>query len=34
MTFGPTQRLGSDMSFIAVVKGGKWALAEKDPVGY
>ena len=34
MTFGPDQRLGSNMSYIAVVKGGKWALAEPNPVGY
>lgn len=34
MTFSPTQRLGSNMSYIAVVKGGKWALAEQQPVGY
>jgi len=34
MTFGPNQRLGSNMSYIAVVKGGKWALAEQQPVGY
>ena len=34
MTFGPDQRLGSNMSYIAVVKGGKWALGEPNPVGY
>jgi len=34
MTFGPNIRLGSSMSYIAVVKGGKWALAEANPVGY
>lgn len=34
MTFGPNVRQGSNMSLIAVVKGGKWALAEKDAVGY
>ena len=34
MTFGPNVRLGSSLSYIAVVKGGKWALAEPNPVGY
>jgi len=34
MTFGPNVRLGSSLSYIAVVKGGKWALAETNPVGY
>ena len=34
MTFGPNQRLGSNQSYIAVVKGGKWALAVPNPVGY
>lgn len=34
MTFGPNVRQGSNLSYIAVVKGGKWALAEQNPVGY
>ncbi len=34
MTFGPNVRQGSNLSYIAVVKGGKWALAEPNPVGY
>jgi branched-chain amino acid transport system substrate-binding protein len=34
MGFGPNIRLGSSMSYIAVVKGGKWALAETEAVGY
>ena len=34
MSFGPNVRQGSNRSYIAVVKGGKWALAETNPVGY
>lgn len=34
MTFGPKIRQGSNLSLLAVVKGGKWTLLEKDPVGY
>lgn len=34
MTYGPNVRQGSNMSYIAVVKGGKWVLAEPNPVGY
>ena len=34
MSFGPTVRQGSNMSLVAVVKGGKWVLAMPNPVGY
>ncbi len=34
MSFGPNIRQGSNLSYIAVVKGGKWALADTNPVGY
>ena len=34
MSFGPTVRQGSNMSLVAVVKGGKWVLALPNPVGY
>ena len=34
MSFGPNIRQGSNMSLVAVVKGGKWNLAETNAVGY
>ncbi len=34
MTFGPKTRQGSNQSLVAVVKDGKWVLAQPEPVGY
>jgi hypothetical protein len=34
MTYGPNIRQGSNKSFLAQVKGGKWTTALAEPVGY
>jgi branched-chain amino acid transport system substrate-binding protein len=34
MSYGPNIRQGSNKSYVAVVKGGKWELSVKDPIGY
>lgn len=34
MTFGPNVRQGSNQSYVAVVRAGKWQLSVEKPVGY
>ena len=34
ISFSPTKHQGSNESFLCVVKGGKWEVVEKQPLGY
>jgi branched-chain amino acid transport system substrate-binding protein len=34
ISFSPTKHQGSNQSFLCVVKGGKWEVVEKEPLGY
>jgi branched-chain amino acid transport system substrate-binding protein len=34
MTYGPNIRQGSNQSYVAVVRGGKWELSIEQPIGY
>jgi branched-chain amino acid transport system substrate-binding protein len=34
MSYGPTRRQGSNMSFLAQVKNGRWVPVSTDPIGY
>ncbi|TDH59485.1 branched-chain amino acid ABC transporter substrate-binding protein [Dankookia rubra] len=34
MTYGPNVRQGSNQSYVAVVRAGKWQLSVEKPVGY
>jgi len=34
MTFTPTRHQGSNASFLAVVRGGRWVPVQTDAVGY
>jgi branched-chain amino acid transport system substrate-binding protein len=34
MSYGPNIRQGSNKSYVAVVKNGKWEQSLKEPIGY